>query len=160
MTAPALFPHDAEAMNALYQLSLKANPHGFIQDLSYHGPLADKAQAWVQAGGTFLVLKEQAQLVGMGGLRPISAARAELCKLHVHPQAQGKGYGRRLAEGLLREAATRGFGTVELHVTVTQTAAVALYHKLGFAPTQRAVFETTVGGVPVSYDTLYMEKAL
>ena len=114
----------------------------------------------MQGGGAFLVLKEQGQLVGMGGLRPMSAERAELCKLHVHPQAQGKGYGRQLAEALLREAAARRLTTVELHVTVTQTAAVALYRKLGFVPTKQAVFETTVGGVPLSYDTLYMEKTL
>jgi hypothetical protein len=61
----------------------------------------------------------------------------------------------------LVECARRvGFSEVELHVTATQTAAIALYGSLGFQETNRKLFTATVFGVPASFDTIYMSLAL
>jgi ribosomal protein S18 acetylase RimI-like enzyme len=95
-------------------------------------------------------------LVGFGGLSPQEAGRAELCKLHVDSKWQGRGIGRRLATGLISHACQAGFSEIELHVTATQTAAIALYRHLGFGETGRKLFAVNAFGEPVLFDTIYM----
>jgi ribosomal protein S18 acetylase RimI-like enzyme len=53
--------------------------------------------------------------------------------LAVHPEAQGRRIGRRLAEKTLHELACRGIDRVYLEVRNDNLPAIALYRKLGFA---------------------------
>ncbi len=53
--------------------------------------------------------------------------------LAVHPEAQGKRIGRRLAEKTLHELACRGIDRVYLEVRADNAPAIALYRKLGFS---------------------------
>jgi ribosomal protein S18 acetylase RimI-like enzyme len=99
-------------------------------------------------------------LIGFGGLAPQEGGRAELCKLHVDSKWQGQGIGRLLATGLICHAFKTGFSEIELHVTVTQTAAIALYRHLGFRETRRDLFATRVSGEPVSFETIYMSVTI
>ena len=144
----------------LYRLSVQCNPKGFIQDLEYHGCIINKMRTWRKSGGDLLVAMLGTQVVGMGALMPLATDNVELCKLHVTPQHQGKGIGRRLAERLIRRAKRAGFSAMELHVTVTQQAAIGLYWKLGFRETKQEVYRTTVLGREIGFDTLYMSLAI
>jgi ribosomal protein S18 acetylase RimI-like enzyme len=153
-------PNDFEPLCALYRDSVKCNPRGFIQDLTFHGCLVDKILASRQAGGDFLVASSDDELVGLGGLAPQNQRSAELCKLHVDSEWQGRGIGRRIASELVKRARRIGFSEVELHVTATQTVAIALYRSLGFRQLDRKLFTATVFGAPVSFDTIYMNLAL
>jgi N-acetylglutamate synthase-like GNAT family acetyltransferase len=83
-------------------------------------------------------------VVGVGGLAPQNARSAELCKLHVDPGWQRQGVGRLIAIELVERARRAGFREVELHVTATQTAAIALYCSLGFREMSRKLFTTVV----------------
>jgi ribosomal protein S18 acetylase RimI-like enzyme len=153
-------PNDFEPLYALYCESIKCNPRGFIQDLGFHGCLIDKICTWQQAGGNFFVASCGSKLVGLGGLAPQNPRSAELCKLHVDSQWQGRGIGRLIAVELVECARRAGFSEVELHVTATQTAAIALYRSLGFRQINRKLFTVIVFGAPASFDTIYMRLAL
>lgn len=95
-------------------------------------------------------------LIGFGALRRIDQERAELCKLHLHPDFHGNGLGRKLVMELMTAAESRGVKKIELHVTITQEAAIGLYRTLGFVETGRQVF--TVGDQ--LFDTLFMEYGI
>jgi ribosomal protein S18 acetylase RimI-like enzyme len=148
--------NDFDQICELYRRSIGRNPHGFIQDLTFHGCLTEKISTWRKAGGDFLVAIGRDKVVGIGGLAPQTARSAELCKLHVDPRWQRRGIGRLIAIELVESARRAGFSEIELHVTVTQAAAVALYRRLGFRETSRKLFTTVVFGAVVSFDTIYM----
>jgi GNAT superfamily N-acetyltransferase len=149
-------PEDFDPVCGLYCRSIKSNPKGFIQDMGFHGCLIQKTRHWREAGGDLLVAIAAEGLVGIGGLAPLEGGRAELCKLHVDSEWQGRGIGRLLTTGLISHARNARFSEIELHVTVTQTAAIALYRRLGFRETGRNLFIASVFGQQVLFDTIYM----
>lgn len=128
-----------------------------MQRPDFHGDIFDRAQKYAADNGEMLGLfTPEDNLIGFGGLNNKGEGRAELCNLHLHPDYHGQGLGRRIAVTLMDDAEKLGYGILELHVTVTQTSAIALYRKLGFRETKRQVFD--VEGK--SFDTLFMEIAL
>jgi ribosomal protein S18 acetylase RimI-like enzyme len=147
---------DFAPLCSLYCQSIRCNRDGFIQDLEFHGCLRAKTRDWRASGGDMMVALDEGKLVAMGALAPESESSVELCKLHVQQHCQGQGVGRAMSERLIALAQERGFGEVTLHVTTTQQAAIKLYHGIGFKQVKQAVFETTVFGAPVAFDTLYM----
>jgi GNAT superfamily N-acetyltransferase len=151
---------DFDVVRSLYHRSVKSNQKGFIQDLTFHGCIIQKMQHWREAGGDLLVAITDGGIAGFGGLAPQDRGRAELCKLHVDSRWQRRGIGRLLATGLICHARKAGFSEIELHVTATQTAAIALYRLLGFRETGRNLFTASVFGEPVSFDTVYMSFAI
>lgn len=151
---------DFNPLCALYCNSVKCNPQGFIQDLNFHGCMIAKTRAWRAGGGDTLVALGDGRVVGMGALAPSGSGKAELCKLHVDEALQGKGIGKLLCKHLITRAAALGFSEVELHVTVTQKAALRLYERLGFRPVKQEIFTTTVFGERTTFDTLFMHLPL
>ena len=148
---------DAEQLRALYLLSLSLNKGGFVQDVSYHGCITDIAAGLIDAGGEMLALCDGDAICGFGAIKPLDENGAvELGNLHLHPDYQKRGLGRRLIEALLDCARSKAFEKVVLHVTVTQESAIALYKKLGFIQTGRKIY--TVAGQ--DFDTLHMELVL
>ena len=120
----------------------------------------DMIPAWQRAGGDVLVASFGDKLVGLGGLAPHNPRSAELCKLHVDSGWQGRGIGRLIATELVERARRIGLSDVELHVTATQTVAIALYRSLGFREIDRKLFSATVFGAPACFDTIYMNLVL
>ncbi|MGH1349418.1 MAG: GNAT family N-acetyltransferase [Methyloligellaceae bacterium] len=147
---------DYEEMAVLYCHSIKNNPRGFIQDLTFHGPVEAMAESFIKAGGDMLSLRYNGSLIGMGGLRKVNNNRAELCKLHIHSEFQGNGYGKLLTQTLIERASELSYNEIELHVTKTQKSAIGLYRKLGFKETKQAIYQTKINGQKLSFDTLYM----
>ncbi len=70
-------------------------------------------------------------------LSTASALGAHLARLAVHPDSQGKGYGRALVEDLLYEFGLRGFDRVSVNTQADNTASLRLYRRLGFRDTGR-----------------------
>lgn len=149
-------PHDAEALRALYVLSIRANPNGFIQDLSHHGDIYERGMEFRSSGGEILGLYDDGRLIGFGCLKPEEQNKVELCKLHLDPDYHGQGLGKMLALELLAAARGLGFAVATLHVTATQTAALRLYRRLGFQEVRRQVYDVK-GQV---FDTVFMEFGL
>ena len=135
---------------------MRSNPQGFIQDLSFHGRLTSKICPWRKGGGEFLVAQLENAVAGFGALAPLDTMTGELCKLHVATECQGCGIGRLISKSLVDHAQARGFADVSLHVTATQSAAIALYRRLGFKETGRRIFTASVSGANTYFDTICM----
>lgn len=151
---------DFDSLRALYAKSLSRNSQGFIQPTP-NRPLPDIGDiccSFQDNNGAMHGLYVDNNLVGFGGLcRHNDDTRVELCKLHLSEDYQGLGLGRRLLQSLINEADTKGYQTIELHVTATQVAALGLYVRMGFMQTERKIFVADNGE---EFDTIYMERAV
>jgi len=75
-----------------------------------------------------------------------------LDNIAVHPEYQGKGYGRALIGFAEAEAKRRGFMEIRLYTHVLMTENIALYRHVGFVETHRVTEK--------GYDRVYMAKPL
>lgn len=151
-----IVPADAQQLRALYGLSLSRNKDGFVQDVSFHGDIADRAAKYQSENGEMLGVFDGDKLIGFGGLKYKDDTRVELCNLHLHPDYHGQGLGKRLSYALIDDARALDYDIIELHVTVTQNSAIGLYKRLGFVETKRQVYDVAGN----SYDTVFMEMKL
>ena len=85
---------------------------------------------WETEPGTWM------EVAGCCALRPLDTAdysnAAEMKRLYVRPAFRGTGLGRQLAETILDEARTLGYGCVLLDTLSDMESARALYEDLGF----------------------------
>ncbi len=77
------------------------------------------------------VLSEEDVAVAYGGLL-WGVEEAQVLNLAVAPDARRKGYGRRVMDALIAEAAARDCAQMSLEVRASNTPAIALYLRLGF----------------------------
>ena len=153
-------PKHADKINAIYTASIQNNTKGFIQDLNYHGPITDQAEALIDEGGQFSLALLDTEVVGFGALKKLEEGILELCKLHIAKPYLGKGYGLALSKHLILTAQELESEKIALHVTTSQTPAINLYKKLGFEETGQWVYVIKVNGIDTEFETLFMEKNL
>ncbi len=149
--------NDFAQLPKIYCQSLRENPRGFVQDLAFHGEITSTTKGFVAQGGETLVACQDDKVLGFGALKPLSDGKIELCKLHVNKQHQQQGIGKKLSENLISRAKELGFKKVELHVTATQQAAIALYQRLGFKKTNQKLYAIDVNKKRCTYDTVFMQ---
>lgn len=94
--------------------------------------LADIERTFLATGGEFLVVELDGHVVGMGGYRLGTAARAEVLRVRVHPATRRRGIGRALMAELEQRAAGNGLTTMHLDTATNQPAAMAFYQDLGY----------------------------
>ena len=81
---------------------------------------------------SYALIRESAELCGFGQFY-LRAGRCHLSRLAIDPACRGRGLGTQLIEMLLREGGKRlGVTQGSLFVHITNTAAIALYERLGF----------------------------
>lgn len=85
---------------------------------------------------TFFSARLDGVLVGVGALKELDEAHAELKSLHTVEGARGQGVGRALVEHLLSVAAARNYRRVSLETGTMEAFAPArsLYASVGFRP--------------------------
>jgi L-amino acid N-acyltransferase YncA len=117
---------------------------------AYPEPLseAEASSLWMEEPpARTLVAVEQGVVVGtakMGPNRPGRGAHVATASFMVHPDHQGRGVGRALADHVLRQAQDDGYRSIQFNAVVeTNTAAVRLWQSLGFE---------VVGTVPEAFD--------
>ena len=83
----------------------------------------------------FFSLREGDAVLGMGAVKRIDAAHAEIKSMHVVTEARGRGLARVLLDHLLAEAKSLGYTRLSLETGVEPVFAPAraLYEKAGFA---------------------------
>jgi len=95
----------------------------------------DMAGAYAQNGFVFLVLEQEGQIIGCGGIAPLAGGKADTCelrKMYFLPEARGKGLGRKLLELCLNEARQLGYKKCYLETVARMNKANRLYQKAGF----------------------------
>jgi ribosomal protein S18 acetylase RimI-like enzyme len=102
--------------------------------------------------GEFLVGEVAGEVAALGGLRRVDDVTAEMVRLRVRPDLQGRGYGTTLVTVLEQRAAELGYRLLRADTTVKQRAAIALYRSYGWREVDRKVTGSTV--------TVYFEKHL
>jgi ribosomal protein S18 acetylase RimI-like enzyme len=92
---------------------------------------------YINNRGDFLVGELDGQIIAMGALRKISDTAAEIKRMRVHPDFQGKGYGQKIYDSLEAKAIQLGYTKLSLDTTVKQFPAQKLYDKNGFVEVGR-----------------------
>jgi GNAT superfamily N-acetyltransferase len=107
--------------------------------------------AFAGASGTWLVLYEDGEPVGCGGLRTLEPQLAEVKRMFVRESARRNGHGRRLLRELERIAVQRGHTRVRLLTTEVLSEARMLYAAEGY----RVIARCAAGNAPVE---IWLEK--
>lgn len=103
------------------------------------------AQPWSEKGltreldnphGTFRVAVEDEQLLGYSGMHCV-AGECYIANVAVHPDARRQGVAQALVSELIRHAQAQSCDFITLEVRPSNTPAIALYKKLGFAEAGR-----------------------
>lgn len=86
------------------------------------------------AGGIILC-KAEGQYVGCAAVREWDGKEAELKRMYLQPQQQGKGLGKRLLQETLELARELGYNSIRLDTLDRLQAALHLYRQHGFTET-------------------------
>ena len=102
-------------------------------------------EAYLNNQGEFLIGEWDGVFVAMGALRRTSAERAEIKRMRIHPDYQGRGFGQLILSELEARARTLGYKTLHLDTSVVQVPAQKLYEKNGYREVGRDIY----GGLEV-----------
>jgi putative acetyltransferase len=91
-----------------------------------------EASMFVEPDGVFLVVRDGKRAVACGGVCRFDAARAEVKRMYVVPDARGRGLGRRVLEELEAAAKRLGYTSVVLETGDLQVEALRLYESSGY----------------------------
>jgi putative acetyltransferase len=91
-----------------------------------------KAEHLESGRGTFLVARHGDRAIGCGAIRLLDERTAEVKRMYVEPNQQGKGIGWALLTNLEAAAREVGVRRLVLETGVHQDAAISLYRRAGF----------------------------
>lgn len=109
----------------------------YLGDGPWDNDLHHIEQAYLYNCGEFLVGTIDGRIVAMGAFRKTSDERAEIKRMRVHPDFQGRGYGQMILDELEQRAKEAGYTLLHLDTSVVQIAAQKLYMKNGYKETGR-----------------------
>ena len=109
----------------------------FVEERRGLRDLDDIEAEYFQNRGTFLVVRDDGEVVGTGALRRFEDDICELCRMWLLPEYRRQGLGTRLAERLLDFAREQGYETVRLHTVSDLEGAIQFYERLGFHHIER-----------------------
>ena len=133
-------PADREAVEYLHVFAIQ-------QTGAYlgRGPWDDDVYAiedvYLNNQGEFLIGECDGQFVAMGALRRTSPERAEIKRMRVQPDYQGRGYGQIILDELEVRARALGYKVLHLDTSVLQIPAQKLYEKNGFREVGRDMYQ-------------------
>ena len=129
---------DAVALTALNEYGLRAAGIQLDDDI-YAGDGADWSSPSYSAasGGCLLVGEADGSVVAMGALRRVDGTTAELLRMRVAPEHQGRGYATAMLQVLEAEAVEMAYGQIMLITGEEQHPAVDLYVLHGYETVER-----------------------
>jgi ribosomal protein S18 acetylase RimI-like enzyme len=122
---------DFEYMIELHRLVLKKED-AYRGDGVWEDDLRNISKNYFLNGGDFLVGIENESIIAMGALKKIHSTTAEITRMRVHPNYQGKGLGNALLQELEKTAAQNKYKTLVLETDARLAAAIHLYKKSGY----------------------------
>jgi len=132
--------------DGLEQMGADAGPGPWDADLD------NVEGSYLDTAGEFLVALLGDELIAMGALRRVSETTADLKRLRVRRELQGKGIGERIARHLVEHARELGFTRLTADTTTRQLPAQRLLSKLGFVEQRRQQFKR--------FELIYYERSL
>lgn len=143
MTLRDFKQEDAEMVARLHEEVLRET--GAFMPGPWNGDLQDIAKAYVEPGGTFVVIEDTGGIVAMGGLRPAGPGTGEIKRMRVKSSLQRLGLRQRVLDRLIEFARGRGIRRVILDTTELQGPARRFYEKNGFTEYGRSSWQ----GLPI-----------
>lgn len=112
------------------------------EDLKFHDSMSDIEQVqshYFDNAGMFLVLVDNEQVVGTGGIRKLDDKICELKRMWFLKTYRGQGWGWKMAQMLFDFARQVGYRKVRLDLVneARQSQALKLYSRLGFYSIER-----------------------
>ncbi len=147
-------PADFDQVYALHVLAL-AQVGAYLGKGPWDDDLRRIDEVYLRDRGEFLVgddPHDPARLVAMGALRRTSETRAEIKRMRVRLDYQGRGYGRQMLSALEARARALGYTTLHLDTSTAQEAAHRLYERAGYQEVRRAELR--------GLELIYYEKRL
>jgi len=122
----------ASTMRAYFAELEDRFPTGFTAD-----DTVDDIAAMGPPSGGFVVVDDDGQSRGCGGLRRVDDAVAEIKRMWLHPSLRGLGLGKRVLARLEEIATDLGYGSVMLDTNAVLTEAISMYESSGYVTTER-----------------------
>ena len=94
-------------------------------------------EEYIDNGGEFFVATINDRIIGMGALRKKTDKTAEIKRMRVRPEFQGKGIGGLILDRLIERAKELGYKELILDTSIKQIAAQRLYESRGFKEDRR-----------------------
>ncbi len=98
-------------------------------------------EAYLNNQGEFLIGEWDGVFVAMGALHRTSPERAEIKRMRVDPNYQGRGFGQLILNELETRARAMDYKTLHLDTSIVQVPAQKLYAKNGFREVGRAIYQ-------------------
>jgi GNAT superfamily N-acetyltransferase len=124
-------PEFQQAILALHRSAMEGIATGMTQ-AEEEADLFAIEQAYWANGGEFLVGLVDGEVMAIGGFRRTADGAAEIKRMRIRGDLQGRGYGTALLAELERLARERGMGKLCLETAVTRRRAPAFYRKRGY----------------------------
>jgi GNAT superfamily N-acetyltransferase len=137
-------PDDNATVFALHQECLAQVGLRQGDGVYYDDDFAHVEDTYLRSGGEFLVGEVAGEITAIGGLRRVDDMAAEMVRLRVRPDQQGRGYGAAIVTVLEERAVELGYRVLHADTTVKQPVAIELYRSSGWQETNRKVTGATV----------------
>ena len=129
------------------------NVGAYLGNGPWDNDLYNIEDAYLHNRGEFLIGIYEGRIVAMGAFRKTTTELAEIKRMRVHSDFQGRGFGQVILDELETRALALGYTKLHLDTSVVQIAAQKLYMKNGFKETGREVhrglecilFEKSIG---------------
>ncbi len=128
---------DQKAVWQLHVDGLKQTD-SFIDDSRFDQDFKNIKKAYLNNKGEFFVASLNNEVVGMGALKKVDDKTAEIKRMRVAINHQGKGIGSMILDHLTERAKELGYKKLILDTTTNQEAAKRLYEKRGFREFKRS----------------------
>lgn len=107
----------------------------------WNDDLIDIENHYLNAGGDFLVGEIDGTIVAMGAFRKDRDGFAEVKRMRVDPDFQGRCYGKQILKELEKRARVSGYKGFILETSEVQKSARALYQQDGFVPIRDEIID-------------------